>query len=503
MRRAEAVAIRQDNGAAQDLEAELSAFVATWAQNERAARIVCDLYGWDGSGPKTLEAVGQLHHLTRERVRQLKKKFVARLEGKTLVLPFLVRAIELIEASTPALESAIQDRLLEQKILRRRFSIDAILAAGAIIELGKDLAVGDFAGVRFVAKHDTFDIVPKVVNKGRANVRRFGCSTVAEVGSSVIGHAGNPINEDFLRILLNTQAGLRWLDPDRSWFWFEDNSRNRLINILRKVLAVAPKIRISEVRAAVQRVHRMEGFAPPRTVLREFCRQLPFCSVDGDFMIATAPLRPEQVLGAVEETFRRILSEQGPAMVRLELEAACRAAGINQHTFDIYLGYSPIIARLGREVYALVGADIAPGAIAALVSDTRRQKVLQDHGWTDGGEPWIGYKLSKANLGGSPFSIPAGFKGLIAGEYTLYTSDQALVGPIHVTTDRISGLLKFLSRRGGDEGDALIVRFNLLSKVAVAELGNAALLENPVENLVAGARDRTASDFANDASDGI
>jgi len=40
--------------------------------------------------------------------------------------------------------------------------------------------------------------------------------------------------------------------------------------MIEKILAVAPQIDVSELRAGISRNDRMEGFAPPRRVLLEF-----------------------------------------------------------------------------------------------------------------------------------------------------------------------------------------------------------------------------------------
>lgn len=41
-----------------------------------------------------------------------------------------------------------------------------------------------------------------------------------------------------MRDVLRTQSGLEWLDEENEWFWFSDGARNRLMNIIRKVMAV-------------------------------------------------------------------------------------------------------------------------------------------------------------------------------------------------------------------------------------------------------------------------
>ena len=56
----------------------------------------------------------------------------------------------------------------------------------------------------------------------------------------------------------------------------------------------------------------------------------------------------------------------------------------------------------------MTGARPKTGQIDAWQSPIRRGEVLQDHGWTDDGEVWIAYRLSKATLesGYSAFHPP-------------------------------------------------------------------------------------------------
>jgi hypothetical protein len=79
--------------------------------------------------------------------------------------------------------------------------------------------------------------------------------------------------------LLECVPGLSWLDAQKEWFTIADAKRNRLANIVRKILCVSPDISLSEMRGAIHRVHRLAGFSPPRAILREFCKSLSFCRV--------------------------------------------------------------------------------------------------------------------------------------------------------------------------------------------------------------------------------
>jgi RNA polymerase primary sigma factor len=58
--------------------------------NEREAEIISCYFGLNGKTPMTLEEIGEVYGLTRERVRQIKERCIQRLKDKTN--PGLLRA---------------------------------------------------------------------------------------------------------------------------------------------------------------------------------------------------------------------------------------------------------------------------------------------------------------------------------------------------------------------------------------------------------------------------
>ena len=114
--------------------------------------------------------------------------------------------------------------------------------------------------------------------------------------------------------VLRGLAGFSWLDESSGWFWLKDNSRNRLLTPIRKILAVADRIELASLREGVGRHYLMQGFAPPRRVLLELCRQLPGFRVENTFIIADPPIDWQEELEAVERMMTRILKENGSVM---------------------------------------------------------------------------------------------------------------------------------------------------------------------------------------------
>jgi hypothetical protein len=144
--------------------------------------------------------------------------------------------------------------------------------------------------------------------------------------------------------------------------------------------------------------------------------------------------------------------------------AECIDRGMNVNTFYQYLSYSPIITRFAREVYALVGSEIAPGEVEGVQRAPSPQSVIVDNGWTKDGRPWISYRLNTANLRTGVFTIPLGYRELIVGEYFAQASGTGSRDKISAKDGRLTGLRRSTAIRGGEEGDVLTFAFDLRAR---------------------------------------
>ena len=261
--------------------------------------------------------------------------------------------------------------------------------------------------------------------------------------------------------ILDQNPDVRWLNQEREWFTIIETKRNRLSNIVRKVLSVAQKISISELRGAIKRVHRLDGFAPPSDILKSFCSSLPFCDVVDEYVISNQALSLTETLGEIESCFYDVLREHGPAMSLNALRDECLQRGMNANSFYQYITYSPIICRLVREVYALVGADVPPGTVEEIPQSSAKAPVLIGHGWTDDGRIWISYRLNASNVRNGLFTLPAALKGLLSGPFSIQSSGTGSRTIISAEGDRLTGLHRPIAIRGGQPDDVIVVAFDI------------------------------------------
>ena len=222
----------------------------------------------------------------------------------------------------------------------------------------------------------------------------------------------------------------------------------------------------------------MKGVAPPQRVLLAFCREIPWCHVDGKKVTAQPIPNWKETLSDTEQLFVKTLKQHGPVMQRVRLEESCIARGMNRTTFYMYLEYSPILNRYAPGVYGLRGANVSSADIQVLIPKIRRGRVMKDYGWTENGQVWIIYSLSAAMINSGVATLPAGIRRYVEGSFSLKTEDGLPVGTLVAAPGNVWGFGPFFRRRGGEPGDYLLVTLDLSKREATLRIGDASLLDS-------------------------
>lgn len=450
------------------LERELSQVVVSAADARRAAMFL-RYHGWDGRGVSTLQAVGELNGLTRERIRQVSAKVEKVLRRSNPFLPALSRAARLISRHLPIDEQSAQALLRRSSITDGDFQLDGLIDAAKFFGRSLTFTLEGPATRRTLARADQVWLASATKRIARKSVSRFGLATVADLQSQVGELTPTKIDVGELGHYLRRDSGLRWLDEGEGWFWISDLPKNHLVTVIRKVLSVAPKIHISELRSAISEDPKGMGYAPPGNVVAAFCVQACGCALDGGFITSTAQLNPASILSPAEHIQYDVLQRHGPLLTRQELERLCCESGMNIRTSSMYATRSPIIARYAHGVYGLRGVAIAPGQIDEIRARPTRV-LVQDHGWTADAKLWVLSELSPNVLATGAFQVPASIRNILAGKFLLRSDDGATLGALVLGNVWSWGLGTLFTRRGGEPGDFLFLRFDLGRREVVAQI---------------------------------
>lgn len=439
--------------------------------NERNRQIIVAYVGLDGSLPRTLEAVGQQFHMTRERVRQICDR-VSRVQTSKPYLPALDRVLKIVAAAAPSTAEEIESTLLQRRLTRAKFRVEAICSVARLFGRELRFTIDRLHGHRFVVLCNSGDLLKRIDHVARGAVSHWGATTVDDIAAAT--SATRPLAREVLVDL----PGFKWLDEPSGWFWIVNVPRNALVTQIRKVLAASPNIDVGELRTGVSRHHRRKGFAPPRRVLLELCRQLSWCRVADERITPAQVLNPNEILSDSEQTIFRVMKEHGPVMQRPKFEELCLNAGLNRHSFWIFLSYCPIISRYAPGVYGLRGAEVPAGLVESLMlKRTGKSQLLVDYGWTKDRNIQIVYRVSSGMLSNGIVSIPAALKKFLQGRFTLMAIDNSRIGALVVKDNSAWGLGPFFSRRGGEPGDYISLLLNLSAREAVVQIGDASLVD--------------------------
>jgi hypothetical protein len=376
----------------------------------------------------------------------------------------------------PSTVARIGQSLQENGISMGCFDPHGVITAADALKKDHSLRVRTVAGIDWLFSSHEDATVDTILSQAGRIMRSRGVATVSDLLAEVGEHQSQSVDEAMLRQSLESAPGMMWVDPAQNWFLLPTR-RNVLATFLKKILSVAPKIHISELRTGLTRHYRL-AIAPPRDVLLRVCSALG-CRVNGEYVEAQEPMPPNEILSPTEQTFYDVLTKEGPLLPRRRLEEICMQLGMNRHTFWVYLSYSPILERFAPGVYGLRGAEFASGAAEALM-DKRRSggRVLRDFGWRKGGIAWFAYKVSEGMIQSGVCSMPAGMRDALGdGEWPLSSSDGIRMGTLVCRDTSMWGLGPLFRRRGVEVGDTLIVEINRGGNKATVHLGSDEILE--------------------------
>jgi Sigma-70, region 4 len=333
----------------QTLERELRDHLGTG----RKARIAARYYGFDGRGGGTLQTVGDEIGVTRERVRQIVTAASQWLGKGRPVSPMLDRTIAFVADHMPAAAAEIEAELRFQRLTSGLFRLEGVIKAAELLGRRLPFSITEVNGERLVHARDV-PSVDMIVRIARRVISRWGMATIYDVVAEVRKVDSGVCDRRLVVSALACLGGFHWLGQSADWFWLSDNPNNPVLNRMRKILSVASPISISELWAGIGRDYRMKGFAPPKRVLLEFCRQAPGLRINDETVKAEPRVNSDDILSETERDIVHMLSEHGGTMTASELTSVCLDMGVNRRTFYRNLVSSPIISRYAGGLYGLI-----------------------------------------------------------------------------------------------------------------------------------------------------
>ncbi len=280
-----------------------------------------------------------------------------KLDRYRLPTPTIDRAIQAIENVLPARDDRVEAELREAGLIRQGTRARSVLRVARLFRANLNVETRR-AGSRdfWIRSGDT--ILELILSEARRAIERVGLARIQDVATSVSDLTArdsfSTLTEDFLTML----DDFSWLDQQGGWFWFPGKRRNRLRQSIEKILAVAGRIELTELRAGIARWDGEQESNPlPTNVLHQFCEQLPDCAVvPGSNDVRDMGARNIQsFLSVSEQRLLRIFEEFGPVMEKAEIVSRATRAGVRRPLVEAIIEKSPILLRLDTGVYGLIG----------------------------------------------------------------------------------------------------------------------------------------------------
>lgn len=447
--------------------------------SERDSWMVRARLGWDGVESATLQVIADEVSLSRERVRQIVKRYVDEIEQS--YMPQIEKAAELVAELAPLSAKATGHKLVEHGLSNTPIDAPALLSAAEIFGYEVGFEIDSWDGQDYVVAQGGVASGP-VFQVARRESGRTGASNVDEVCAKLL-EQGHDIAPEDASSLLYASPKIEFLVDD--WFWVPSIplDRNRLRNVTRRMLSVTPQLDLATIRQGVRRRYRFMkiDLVPPVAVLEAFFEAHPEFVVNDGVVESVTPLDYRHELGEVERTFVDVLREVPTGLLdRTELEEAVIGRGVNPSTFSVFTTYSPILDHPALNAWCLRGHVTDPAHLEALraaaASRPRRRRTLA-YGWDEEGHLKLTVEIGSVN--GPVVGIPSDISRYVAGrKFDAKTLEGMPAGTIVVNEQGSSwGYGPFLRRRGAEVGDAMTLSFDLVTQDVRLSLGDDSALD--------------------------
>jgi hypothetical protein len=351
------------------------------AKAGRNSEIVTSYWGLDGKGgPKggfSMEAVAQPFGLTREMVRQITNKIAAQAPGTTSSLPKLKRCGKIIDSMLPCEARSIEKAISNEGLTREGFRIEGIIAALDIFGIKNNVhsIVQHKTGRFVIANEKQEEWASEIISKAGSLVSHNGAASVLLLAKEITSKKETKIKTElavsFVRSVVSCREenDINWIDENKNWFFYTEIKRNRVLTRAKKIYSICKSCHVSQIQEGIFRSFNKdkndEFIVLPDLIL------INLLEATGDFksngsgnIVATKTFNPAGLLREFETLIiNEILSSGTGIVFEGDLErrvvykdnADDAESARNKYGFSVALNFSPVIKRISRGQYSLVG----------------------------------------------------------------------------------------------------------------------------------------------------
>lgn len=457
--------------------------------DRKLANYFAERYGVLGEDLCTLQSVGNRYGLTRERIRQVQEKMLARVTGRTFRTPRLDELAKRIEAVVPITVEEFDRK--NRDLLGESLSVEGATRFAREV-LGRRIAKIDVphgpaaqSVQRMLVEEYGATPVAAIRTAVRKMISNCGAAHVMFVAGAAGDIHGGGITPTEVRKIVQALRGFEWLMEGDGWFWLGPDQHNRALITTRKVLAVAgKKVDIESLHQAFCRSRRLTydedrdnyPIELPWQVMREVLARSPDLKTiqKNDFELSAA-LDPRDVLNESERAIYDIADRHGGIVSRRTLDEGTVKAGLfSVMNLQLMLQASPIFERVEWGVFKLRGRDLDLQALAAARSQVGSQNRLHQAAQmrNEGGTYRVEVSITDNMMLTYSIRVPTAIADAIpGGEYQVTGTviGKASFGGTPKTRHVLYGLMALLRREGVEAGWNIDLLFDPVRKAIVVE----------------------------------
>ena len=366
--------------------------------------------------------------------------------------------------------------LLNARLCYTRFSCGALASAGAVFRRPSPfeiIKVGSSEGL--VKSGTSAESITQLAARAQDLMRSRGCANMMELADAAREIFGSEARQPFIEAAIRTVPRFEWLNQETGWFWYRPDrghGSNRLVNQIRRILAVTPRIQFADLRSAIGRDHCLRNFAPPTDVLASICQRLLFAHVEGDVVVRIPGLAQwDAVLSSNEKTLVKVLQAHGPVLGRKDFLERCREHAMIDSTFNQFISRSVILNTTAPGMYALIGAK-SSARESIRSSSPEAAVVTADHGCLSGERVFLAWKLDPSILRSGVLRVPEPVNTSVEGKFRLKTVTNCELGFIQIFQRACWDVRRLLQYACSETDDTLVIVLSLRDQHAIGILGD-------------------------------
>ncbi len=340
------------------VEDELCSAVKTVLTTHESS-LVIRRTGWGGDRVWTLEALasdpnasGRKSPVTRERIRQIESKALAKIQRAPPTTPLLKRAIALIEERAPIAVETIPNLLKEHGISRGGLTFKALRRAIKAFDLGWDVDYRTVSRYSYLLRSDQADQIERCWT---TLVRRATSKDFVDIDEIVSLEQGTEPSSDVAVCGVYKIPSLSWIDGGRQIYWNLDRvkrGKNKTINVCRKIFTVTSDVPFKRLVAAVKRTKKVKEFPPDDTFTSMLIASEEFEVNDG---VVSRGTRFRAVpLSKIDQVMVDTTTDCGTVTTFMQLRDALVRRGLSTNHAHVKMVLTPFWVTTARGKYRFV-----------------------------------------------------------------------------------------------------------------------------------------------------